>query len=166
MYTTEPVAFVVFLQAFWASVAGFFPPDVALTVEPSGDTFEATTGVVSTGWSATPGDPVPGTGDANYAAPVGAVITWRTNTVIGRRRARGRSFLVPLAGNMFEADGSLAGGTVAGIQSAAGTLISDAVGTFMIWHRPTSLTAANGVAAEVTSATVPDLAAVLRSRRD
>lgn len=110
-----------------------------------------------------------------YAAPVGAVINWRTGLVRNGRRIRGRTFLVPLAGTAYQNDGTLSTGTIQALQTAADALVNSA-GTpdLGVYARPTRVTdpngtvstASDGMWAAATTATIPDLAAVLRSRRD
>lgn len=106
-----------------------------------------------------------GTAAGGYAGPTGAVINWRTNDVRFGRRIRGRTFLVPLASTAFDGQGSLSAGALADVQEFADDVRAGFVGAeFGVWSRPRQ--GAGGVFATVTSHNVPDLAAVLRSRRD
>lgn len=100
-----------------------------------------------------------------HAGPVGAVVNWRTNDYRFGRRIRGRTFMVPLNSNAYEGDGTLSTGARGDLQTFADTMVSGTGGAeFGVWSRPRN--GSGGVFATVTSGTVPDMAAVLRSRRD
>lgn len=114
---------------------------------------------------------------AAYSAPSGAVINWRTGLVHKNRRVRGRTFIVPLASICYESNGTLNQTYRGKLETAAAGLMN---GTgyppLGVWARPTRVKDANGVPTgvvtpdgrwgDVSSYNVPDLAAVLRSRRD
>lgn len=105
------------------------------------------------------------TGTSSYAGPVGAVVNWNTADYRFGRRIRGRTFLVPLANSAYEGDGTLSDPALAAVRDFADELVGNAGGPeFGVWSRPRE--GAGGVFATVTSASVPDMAAVLRSRRD
>ena len=155
---------------------GFFPPDVTVAIEPQGDIIEDTTGVLTGSWVGLQTADMIGGNLGAYAAPVGAVVTWVTGTILDGHRVKGRSFLVPLGGAAFDDTGSLESGTLASIRNAGTTLIAAEAGNFVVWHRPRAAAAATptrpavtaraGGHAVVTACIVPDKACVLRSRRD
>lgn len=101
---------------------------------------------------------------ATFAGPVGGVVNWRTNDYRFGRRIRGRTFLVPLTTLAFEDDGTLLDSSRTRLRAFGTAMIGDGGPAFGVWSRPRA--GAGGVFATVTSASVPDLAAVLRSRRD
>lgn len=106
-----------------------------------------------------------GSATGPYSAASGAVINWRTNDVRFGRRIRGRSFIVPLGNTAYDSQGTLAGPTLASLGSFASEIVGgDFDSEFGVWSRPKDGT--GGVFATVTSYNVPDMAAVLRSRRD
>lgn len=105
---------------------------------------------------------VTGTGTAAYSAPSGAVVNWITGVFINGRRVRGRTFIVPLSTNAYFGDGTLAGGTIATIGGAANTL-QNGVPNLVVAG---GVGVGGGYEATVTGASVPDRAAILRSRRD
>jgi hypothetical protein len=154
---------VASLHTLWNDLAPKLPSDVSIQVENTGDIIEDTTGDLTGAWSATAVAVVNGGDGGIYAAPVGAVIDWNTETIVHARRLRGRTFLVPLAGNNFEDDGSLATSPMGVIQTAADAFIASQSASFVIWHRGTGSDGSNGL---VLTSKVPDLAAILRSRRD
>jgi hypothetical protein len=74
------------------------------------------------------------------------------------REIRGRTFVVPMATNAYDTDGTLAASTVSAFQTAANTVLT-AAPTFRVWSRKGAL------AATCSSALAVDKAVVLRSRR-
>jgi hypothetical protein len=155
-------------STFWANVKSRFPTNVTVQVQGDVEVVEETTGEMKSVFSVTP--PVAHVGSATssiYSGPVGAVINWRTDGVRNGRRVRGRTFLVPIANENFAVDGTLDNTKQASILSAA-VALADSTGTpdLGVWARPTSPGATDGAWWLVKAATVPDMAAVLRSRRD
>lgn len=176
MYFLDVSTAVESVSKFWQSIAPMLPPSVHITPERVGDTIEDTTGALTGSWvGGVVTASVGGAGGA-YSAPTGAVVTWLTTTVLDGKRVRGRTFVVPLAGVDYEADGTLAVGTLSGLQAPAAQLILEQSASFVIWHRPFKGRAATatrparpahlGGHGLVTASRVPDLAAVLRSRRN
>jgi hypothetical protein len=103
---------------------------------------------------------------APYSASTGMVITWRTAGVRNGRRVRGRTFLVPIAGAAYGNDGTIGDGDVAETLAAANALAQPWTGISLgVWSRPSAVGATDGAWHPIVSASVPDLAAVLRSRR-
>jgi hypothetical protein len=91
------------------------------------------------------------------------MVRWQTSGIVNGRRVKGRTFLVPLINTTY-GSGVIGAGTVSAIQSAADTFVASAGADMRIWHRPTA--GAGGIAYPITAAVVPNLATVLRSRRD
>lgn len=148
-----------------ANIQPLLPGTVTLTVQPEVEEIDESTGMVTDFINVEAPDPVEGSGAVAYSAPTGAVVNWRTNDLRGGRRIRGRTFLVPLANNAYEQDGTLNVGARQDLQSFADDLLGgDLDSELVVWSRPVG--GSGGVAATVVSATVPDMAAVLRSRRD
>lgn len=161
------------LHTFFAAVAGMLPADVRISFSGTGDILDETTGALtgSYAWD-TPADVV-GTNASDYAAPVGMIVDWETGVVQDGHRLRGKTFLVPLSGDMFATDGTPDASAVGTLQGAAAALAEN--GDLVVWHRPRAakpevsipaVTSRAGGYASISSATVPDLAAVLTSRRD
>jgi len=151
------------LFTFFTAIKGLIPAVVTITVPTSGDTVDENTGVISSGWSSGTGGAIACTGGGNYWSGVGAYINWATNTVVGRRRLKGRTFIAPLTINQSDSNGTLLAAAVTTLQGAANTLAAS--GHISIWHRNTSVGATDGVAATVASALVPDQVTSLRTRR-
>jgi hypothetical protein len=121
-------------------------------------------------------------GTGPYAAPSGACLRWRTGTIVHNHRLSGRTFLVPLDGDCYSSGGKLTAGTVTALLGEANQLLITQSASLVVWSRPflgtpaipptanTPGRAANparlGSHGLVTSVTVKDTVAVLRSRRD
>lgn len=155
------------VRTFFDGVKGFLPAAVQVQIEADAEVIEDTTGSLVNSFSTGTNAPVQGTGTGFYSAPTGAVVNWRTSGIRNGRRLRGKTFLVPLATGAFSATGTLSAGTRTALSTAAATL-ADSTSTpdLFVYGRPTAAGAADGVAFAVTSFSVPEIAAVLRSRRD
>lgn len=141
------------------------PSSVTIEIEPEAVVLDSDTGVASEFVNLDVPDPVSGQTQQNFAGPVGAVITWRTDDLRNGRRIRGRTFLVPLATTAFESDGTLTSGARDRVDDfAVAVRGGPGAGDLGVWSRPVN--GSGGVFASVTAHSVPDMAAVLRSRRD
>jgi hypothetical protein len=156
-------------RAFFNSIKGALPANTTVQVMPDVDVIEETTGQLTNALTTTTPVSVVGgaVGTATYSAATGAVITWRTSVIRNGRRIRGRSFLVPLSSVAFDVDGTLHS-TYFNTISTAATALRDGTtsGDLGVYARPSAPGAADGIWAVVTGHTVPDMGAVLRSRRD
>lgn len=153
------------LLTFWSTVAQYLPPSVHLTIPGEGDTFDDATGALTGTWSeAVAPSVITGGGQATYAGPVGAVVDWKTAGINRGHKVRGRTFIVPMSTNCFQADGTLIDSVRATLLTAGQALLTDFGSTIGVWSRPRLKT--GGLWLPMTSVAVPDLAAVLRSRRD
>lgn len=143
----------------------FLPSDVTIDIQPDIAVIDEATGALTGYALADVGTPIEGQVPGAYSAPSGGLISWRTNTIAKGRRLRGRTFIVPLVNTAYDAQGSLSSTAIGSLNDAAEALAGDAFSsTFGIWSRPVD--GAGGTFGEVTSWSVPDMAAVLRSRRD
>lgn len=143
-----------------------FPDPVRISIEPEVPVIDSDTGVIQSFNTISPPTVVEGSGTSGeFAGPAGAVVTWRTGDVRGGRRIRGRTFLVPLRTFAYEDDGTLTELAMSNLRAFANTLMGgDLDGDLGVWSRPVG--GSGGVFATVTGYTVPDMVAVLRSRRD
>lgn len=133
-------------------------PEVAFLDEATGD-------LLSYATATTPPEAVVGAVAGAYSAPTGASITWNTPAIAKGRRLRGRTFVVPLGGTMYDLNGTLSSQAVNFLTNAATALIGDGTGPqAVIWSRPVN--GAGGSIGTIDAFRVPDRAAVLRSRRD
>lgn len=161
------------LRTFFEAVKADLSNTATIHYPDGGDVIDSATGHLVDAWTAaTAHTPTTGTGGGFTAAPAGAVVNWLTTTIIPvsassktAHRIHGRTFLVPLATNSYDSDGTLQSGAVTTIQTAANALISTVAGGMVIWHRPEK-GGSTGAYGPVTSATVNDRVAMLTSRRN
>lgn len=156
-------------RSFFNSLGQFVPNTATMQVQSQVEELLTDTGELIGFYNGTAITPVVGSVGASttYAAPVGAVVSWYTNGIRKGRRVRGRNFLVPVAGNAFASDGTLSTVFLSTMQTAADSLVGAFSGAQLhVYARPTAKGATDGVAFPVASYRIPDMASVLRSRRD
>lgn len=151
---------------FFDAMTPILPASVSITVDPTVQRLDEATGVLEEYLDGTANFVVEASpNNPDFAGPAGAVVGWNTNTVNNGRRVRGRTFLVPLNLDSYEEDGTLSEVALTRLRRGAAELVGDDFNTgFSVWSRPRN--GAGGVLAPVTGFRVPDLSAVLRSRRD
>jgi hypothetical protein len=165
------------VETFFGACATLFPNNVRITVQSDAEVIEETNGEIISVLSTGPRSAVAGTAAANaYSAASGVVVTWRTGGVVVGRRVRGRTFLVPTANVAYDLDGTLGSGPMNTIQTAANALAATTGSPDLgVWSRPhkarvakdgTNVPARDGSWYVVTSVTIPDKVAILKSRRD
>lgn len=162
-------ASVAKVRAFFAACASQIPNVVSIQVLGDVPVIEETTNKMSAAFGvATPAVVQGSIGAAvEYAAPVGAVVTWRTGVVKRNRLIRGRTFLVPLGRSAFATNGTLSDAALTQFNTAAAALRDQAGdGDLGVYARPSAVGATDGSWAAVTSHSIPDMGAVMRSRRD
>lgn len=154
-------------RTFFNAFSGSLPSVARVQVEGEVDLIESTTGELLNSFAVPAPAIVAGTASGVFAASTGAVVNWRTNGVRNGRRLRGRSFIVPLGGIAQSGTGTLNPSVRDQLQLAANALAaSTASPDLVVYGRPSARGAADGQFSVVTSTQVPDLLAVLRSRRD
>lgn len=151
--------------AFMDPLCDLLGTTTTLSIEPEVRFYDTATGDLEAiaAISPAPAELTGGFG-AQGPGPCGAVVSWTTAGINRGRPVRGRTYAVPLAAGCYQADGSLTSGTVTQLGACAAALAGDPDATFGIWSRPRL--GAGGAFFPVTSWSVPDMAAVLRSRRD
>lgn len=153
------------IRSFFFEIRSELPSTVNIQVNPSAEIIDEATGqILSVIDYASPAG-MAGLGEGGYSAASGAVVNWNTAAYVNGRRVRGRTFVVPLSAGSYDSSGDLTSSALTDLRAAA----TDHVGRVpeappCVWHRPVN--GAGGSAHVITSATVPDLGAVLRSRRD
>lgn len=151
--------------AAFNSLRNRLPETVNIRIEPEAQIIDSDTGEILGAAEISAASVDPGTQGTSYAGPAGAVVNWRTNDYRFGRRIRGRTFLVPLAANAYEADGTLSSAALSAVRDFGSEMVSGGDDpNFGVWSRPRD--GGGGVFASVTGYNVPDMAAVLRSRRD
>lgn len=156
------------VDTFFGSVAGLFPSVFRISTLSDVDEIDPATGELQRTFNAGARGAVAGTAAANgFSGTSGAVVTWRTSGVRNGRRVRGRTFLVPTANVAYDIDGTLQTSTITTITNAANALKTPFSNHQLgIWARPSNAAAADGAWFPISSVSVPDEAAVLRSRRN
>lgn len=152
---------------FALDMAALCPSTVTIAVDPTVEIVQADTGELVGFFGVAPGTAAVGARAGTYSAASGACISWGTNGVKNGRRVRGRTFIVPLAGSAYQADGSINDADLAVIRASATNLRATAgVSDFGIWSRPSTKGATDGVWFPAETSKVSDKVAILRSRRD
>lgn len=172
--STGAAAAAANVRAFWEANKALIPSVITLQIQSAVKVVEDTDGTLDSIIDITAPAATVCTGAGTYATPAGANVDWITSTIHGSRRMQGRTFLVPLFGSAFQADGTLLDAYRATIQTAASALIAASGPTFVVWGRPRKakplavppVTARAGLLGPVVSSRVSDKIAVLTSRRD
>ena len=161
------------VNTFFVAAKPLLTSAVTITIQTDVEVVDDADGTLDSVFNVTAPAAIVGTNAvATFSGPTGAVITWRTSSVHNSRRVRGRTFLVPTSTACFQNDGTLDNTHRTNLTTAA-TALADQAGSpdLVIWARPkkdpvTKAITSPGASFNVTGVTVPDLAAVLRSRRD
>ena len=155
-------------QTAFTTARALFPGNVTISFPVAGDTIQDTTGDLVGVWSAPAVASVTGGASSTQAAGVGACIGWTTGGIVngskGPRKLRGRTFLVPISADNYQANGTLVDGALAVSQQLALDMMG--TGPLAVWHRPSSATGSDGGSYGVISGRVRDKVAFLSSRRD
>lgn len=149
------------VRSFFNGFPTLLPTGISITMDGVAQQFDDNqqlTGEVSY----VPPAAVTGSGTGAWAAPVGMVVNWLTDTFHNGRRLRGRTFIVPMIGSAFEANGTPSSTTVGSLTTAANTLMTGTPSLVIAGGNATT----GFYSAPVTGGNVPDRAVVLRSRRD
>lgn len=176
MYFLDVSTAVASVHEFWTHMVGVMPQPTIARVQSTGDIIEDTTGELTGAWGADPVADINIDAPTNYAAPVGGLVTWLTGTIVDGHRVKGRTYVVPMTHDLFDASGSITGSIATALQGFASAFTTEQSDSFVIWHRPRlaraadgsrpAVTARAGGHALVTGSRISTKAAVLRSRRD
>jgi hypothetical protein len=157
------------VKDFFTVNSAYFPSGVSIAIQPDAEVINAGTGKLETVVPAGTIAPIAGAGAAGdkYSGASGIVVTWRTAGVRNGRRVRGRTFLVPVVSGAYDSNGTLGATAITNFQTAGTALLTPPAGQLPlgVWARPTTKGGTDGAWHKVTTCSVPDLAAVLRSRR-
>lgn len=153
------------VRTFLNEAATYMPSDVTINIQPTASVIDEASGQITGEIDFAAPPSVTGQTAGGYSAASGAVVNWNTSSFSNGRRVRGRTFLVPLSSDAYDANGDLSTGTLSILRTAATELVNDPGPTpLVVWSRPVG--GAGGSVSPVTSSSVPDLGAILRSRRD
>jgi hypothetical protein len=158
-------AAAVAVRGFFQAINGELPTGSTISIVATADILDEASGQITSVIDFAAPSTVTGSGGGPYSAASGAVVNWNTQDYVNGRRVRGRTFLVPLAGAAYDSQGDLASDTLTVLRLAADNLVGATLDApLAVWHRPVG--GAGGSSHVINSASVPDLGAVLRSRRD
>jgi hypothetical protein len=159
------------IRSAYSNLQTLLPAGCTLQFPGAGDLVDEFTGVLQGAWTATSPTGIVGAGAAGSAAGAGACVSWNTGMVVAGHRLRGRTFIVPLATDAYDATGTLA--SLALTMGNAFATAMNAIPSFVVWHRPTHTGTGpsrvnnnDGAARLVASYTLKDKVAFLSSRRD
>jgi hypothetical protein len=147
----------------WTSLASMFPSTITWTTPNTGDLIDIATGQLTGTWLDGTTTTAVGTSVSQYAAGVGARIKWHTGGIRNGRRVVGSTFLVPLDGNKFDAQGTIGAAHLAVMQTTATNVIGSAGNALCIYSKPSA--GQPGQSSVVTVASIPDTVSWLRTRR-
>lgn len=178
-YVADSVMDVTPIKNFFTALTSFVVSGVQWNIPALGDKIADADGSLAGSWVGTGGGTVTANGGSTaYAGSAGFCVDWLTGTVVNRRRIQGRTFFVPAASSTYQTDGSIIETARTSIQTAASALISALTPNLLCWSRPVAGEAVTtgarphpavapreGRSGPVLAARVPDIAAVLRSRR-
>jgi hypothetical protein len=163
-FADDEAAVSAVVWSVFQDAKALFTTGTTITIPDNGDVIDPVTGTLTGTWSEG-GGPLTtvGTSAGNAAAGVGASITWLTGGIVNGKRVRGRTFIVPMYSNLYEADGTLSSGAVTLLNAFGTDLVA---GGLSVWHRPTGPGTADGSEHLVTGFRLRDKVAFLSSRRD
>lgn len=155
-------------QQFFGSMTNIYASAWKGTVQSTVQVIQADTGQITDEMTGPTQVDLKGPAGQNFGpVAVGAITSWKTSTLVGRRRLRGRTFLSPLATSAYGPDGLLTSTAQSAIQAGANALVAHSDVDLVVWHRPIPFrTGNNGSFGVVKAASVPVQGAILRSRRD
>lgn len=146
----------------------FIPSSIAVQVAAQVDALDVPTGqIVLSASQSAGGGAVQGVDGGNFSSASGAVLSLNTASIRKGRRVRGRWFLVPLGPSAYDVSGTVSSlllGTVPTISSDL-TGIGSGSSPLVVYSRPAK-GGSDGATSQVTSLTMRDKVAILRSRRD
>lgn len=160
---TDASAAIAALNTWFNANKALYPTGLTWQTPSNGDIIDEEDGELVGDYTGAAGTVTTATGGAGvYAAGVGMRVRWNTSGILGRRRVRGSTFMVPLLAAAYDGSGTIQNASVASVQTASNALVASA--TLRVWHR-NSPGGSDGKSFPFMSATVPDRVTSLRSRR-
>nr|CRY96854.1 hypothetical protein [uncultured prokaryote] len=161
---SDPAVLRTALVTYFGVWKDLVPTVINWTTPTSGDTIDSATGEINGAWTGGTASTITGTlAGQGYAQGVGVRAVWNTAGIVGGRRVRGTTFMVPVSSGVYDSDGTIKSTNLVTMQGAATGLVTDASGTLVVYSRPAPGRA--GTSSVVTSGTVPDKVSWLVSRR-
>lgn len=151
------------IKAFFNAIKGQFPAPLGWTIPATGDTLDDATGTLTGSWSSANGGTITASTSGIYAAGTGGLVSWSTNSIVGGRRLKGRTFLAPLKSDQYDGAGQISAACLGVIVPALATVVAS--NKLVVWHRPAPLGGGGGSSAAVNGAQAMTRVTSLRSRR-
>jgi hypothetical protein len=155
-------AYAFMSQVCGTGASSAIPNGIKVTPDGFVDILDAATGSLVTSVGITAPSVINGGSGGSYAAPGGVCINWSTGGVVGGKRVRGRTFIVPLNSSKYDTQGTLDDSYRT---SAIAAAFAYRTGTHqpVVWHRPKA--GAGGSVHVITGSGVRDRVSLLTSRR-
>lgn len=166
------------LTTFFGALTSYLPNGLTVQVQNTGDIIDDATGTLTGSWGAATQAVKTGTATGGYTGSTGMIVHWRTAGIHNGRRLRGTTFIVPLSASWLTGNGVVPPTVVSAVKTQADALVTAASTELSVWGRPRkaraagpggkppAVDAAPGSSSLIVGADVPQLAAVLRTRRD
>jgi len=135
-YAVAASTLVPQLRTFFDAIKLLLPTDVNIQVEGSGDELESTTGALTGSWTTTTPASVQGASANVYSAVSGALVQWKSDTVLSGRRLRGHTFIVPLVAVGYDTSGQVLSTFRTSLNAAAAALVLAAGSNMLLYQRP------------------------------
>lgn len=173
-YADDAASMVPLIQAGFATMQGRLPSPVTWQFPDSGNILDDTDGAIAGAWGPIGAvSNIGGVDSSAYTDVAGACIRWHTNGLVRRHRVVGRTFIVPLGGTCWSTGGDINSSALATLRAAASAMITTGGHSLLVWSRPvytgtgpTRVLLHPGQSFPVITATISDVPAILRSRRD
>jgi len=158
-------ALLTVVGTFWSGIASAVITGVSFQVQPNPSRYAAADGSLQEVFDADAPAAVAGTRTGEPVAKATmALIRWNTADIVNNRVVKGRTYIPGSESSQISPTGGVDAAHRTDINNAAAALIAGSGGTLSVWHRPVE--GAGGSSHLVTSSSVWDQWAVLRSRRD
>jgi hypothetical protein len=165
------------VQAAMDLAKNIYPSNITIQVQPTVDQLDEANGDMTGTWATPPQDQLLGSQGANDIAPpaTAMLLQYQTGTYSDGSRLRGHAFFSPVAGLFASPDGTPDGTALTSLRAAGAALLDSglAPSDLCVWRRPRAAYTYKGKShpdrvgstGAVTSTSVPDRFAVLKSRR-
>lgn len=163
----EAADVVARVRAFWQGLITQLASGVTVDVLGEVDAYDVATGAV-TGLTLTASPAqVVSTGGSELPSATQLGLQLRTNTIVGRRILKGRSFIGPLTTGANTGQGVPTSTAMSTLVTASASLATGSTASVQqVWHRPRGNPPLGGVAGAIVGYNADSVFWYLRSRRD
>jgi len=178
-YLSSSVNDYTAIRTFYQAIKDYMPNGLTFTFPSLVDYINEVDGKLVSSTAVTPGAPVTSVAAlGSYSGVSGMLIRWNTSAVVNGNKVIGRTYLVPMAQTKYQNDGTPDDTQRTIATTAANALIAAYADGIKVWSRPfagraatagpppkPAIAARAGAFFTALSASIPDVAVVLRSRR-